>query len=148
MTETAPSCNGICIMGWELVAGVDPDLVAHAHPECELHSLTTEVVQVRQEAREKYEAFVHQRDTHMGRQLAGLTDQQSCQWLLGVLGEPTGLKPGSFTTPLIEAALAADVRNQRKLAREYPEIMAAVTLWKDHDDGHVIVARIAAGEAV
>ena len=29
-------CNGICVMGYELIEGASG--VAYAHPECELHS--------------------------------------------------------------------------------------------------------------
>lgn len=33
----ARECNGLCVMASELIGGVAPDLVAHAHPDCELH---------------------------------------------------------------------------------------------------------------
>ena len=67
--------------------------------------------------------------------------------VLGVLAGDIniGIRPGGFTTALIEAATHADPINLSKLGQGFPEIAHCVRVYKKHIDGVNVLRRLAAG---
>jgi hypothetical protein len=71
-------------------------------------------------------------------------DAETASHVLHHFGEG-GMKPGSFTTPLIQAIAAADPRNLALLALGFPALVAAVRLAMRQDDGIATLRDIAKG---
>lgn len=62
--------------------------------------------------------------------------------------EPPAIQPGSFYEALITAVFKADASNRGRLASVFPGVVAAVRLYRDSDEGHVVLEKIARGEDV
>jgi len=76
--------------------------------------------------------------------MSKLPSRQAALHVLGVLKSPEGLPPGSFTTKLIEAVFAADISNQAKLEKGFPDEVAAVRLYTNVGEQELI--KIARGK--
>lgn len=59
--------------------------------------------------------------------------------------EGRGIEAGSFGTLLIKTINAADARNKLKLAREYPEYVRAVSMYKSTEASYRELETIAFG---
>lgn len=71
-------------------------------------------------------------------------DATSAAHVLGALGEPGGMVPGSFTTKLIEAACVADPGNLDRLRGPFPGLIAAVYVYKYTPSGPALLREIVA----
>lgn len=66
--------------------------------------------------------------------------------VLGVLLNE-GYRPGNFTTRLIEVMLVADTENAARLRSIYPELMRAVHLYKNVENGLDVLRAEAKGQS-
>lgn len=76
-----------------------------------------------------FEVRVTEYDT--GKEVA-VEHTKAEEWVLHVVGELTGQKPGAFYEHLIRAAFAADSINFKRLAREFPHITTAIDNYRKH----------------
>lgn len=73
-----------------------------------------------------------------------ITDRDAAHVLTVVGDEGGGLRPGSFTEKLIEAALLADDSNRERLERGFEGLISAVRAYKELPTGLKILRELAA----
>jgi hypothetical protein len=63
----------------------------------------------------------------------------AANYVLFVAGDERAQEPGTFFEYLTRAAFHADHRNRTLLGKGFPEIARAVTMYKDQEDGYILL---------
>ncbi|MER7953893.1 hypothetical protein [Streptomyces sp. NPDC096030] len=73
-------------------------------------------------------------------------DRETARHVLWMYGHEGGLQPGVFTQRMFGAISAASIQSKRKLANEFPELVAAIDLACLDPEGIAKLQQIASGQ--